>query len=134
MPSRAPPTILRADHAHNEPGFRRTMATRNTFSTLGSFRNVGSHGLDQEKNPADQTAGGIVNALRGTRYEARDARTVTVNLVEIRLPASAALAQFLLNRFQPFSESTIYGASFSRSDSSRGDVGQYSALKHCDLV
>ena len=82
------------------------MATRNTFSTLGSFRNVDSHGLDQEKNPADQTAGGIVNALRGTRYEARDARTLTVNLVEIRL-ASAGLAQLLLNRFQPFSESAI---------------------------
>jgi len=27
------------------------MATRNTFSTLGSFRNVDSHGLDQEKIP-----------------------------------------------------------------------------------
>ena len=82
------------------------MATRNTFSTLGSFRNVDSHGLDQEKNPADQTAGGIVNALRGTRYEARDARTLTVNLAEIRLPpqppsrssCSIAFSRFLRAR------------------------------------
>src|SRR5258708_7812244 len=48
--------------------------------------------------------------------------------------ASAGLAQFLLNRFQPVPESAIYGAGFSWRDSSRGDVGQYSALKHCDLV
>ena len=78
------------------------MATRNTFSTLGSFRNVDSHGLDQEKNPADQTAGGIVNALRGTRYEARDARTLTVNLVEIRLPpqpASRSSCSIAFSRF-----------------------------------
>jgi hypothetical protein len=35
------PTILQADHAHNELGFRRTTATRNTFSTLGSFPQSG---------------------------------------------------------------------------------------------
>jgi hypothetical protein len=110
------------------------MATRNTFSTLGSLRNVDSHGLDQEKHPADQTADGIVNALPGTRYEARDARTSHSEPGWNPVTASAALAQFLLNRFQPFSESAIYGAGFSWSDSSRGDVGQYSALKHCDLV
>jgi hypothetical protein len=48
--------------------------------------------------------------------------------------ASAALAHFPLNRFQPFSESAIYGAGFSRRDSSCGDFGQYPALKRCDLV
>jgi hypothetical protein len=48
--------------------------------------------------------------------------------------SAAGLAQFLLNRVQPFSEGAIYGAGFSWRDSSRGDVGQYSALKHCDLV
>jgi hypothetical protein len=51
------PTILRADHADNELGFRRTMATRNTFSTLGSFRNVDSHRLDQNIPPTKQPAG-----------------------------------------------------------------------------
>jgi hypothetical protein len=56
------------------------------------------------------------------------------SLAPFLITASASLAQFLLNRFQPFSEGAIYGADFSRRDSSRGDVGQYSALKHCDLV
>ena len=36
--------------------------------------------------------------------------------------------------FQPVPESAIDGADFSWRDSSRGDVGQYSALKHSDLV
>ena len=36
--------------------------------------------------------------------------------------------------FQPVPESAIYGAGFFWRDSPRGDVGQYSALKHCDLV
>ena len=48
--------------------------------------------------------------------------------------ASAGLAQLLFDRFQPLPESAIYGADFSWRDSSRGDVGQYSALKHSDLV
>ena len=48
--------------------------------------------------------------------------------------SSAGLAQLLLNRFQPVPESSIYGAGFFWRDSPRGDVGQYSALKHCDLV
>ena len=48
--------------------------------------------------------------------------------------ALAGLAQLLFNRFQPLPESAIYGADFSWRDSSRGDVGQYSALKHSDLV
>jgi len=48
--------------------------------------------------------------------------------------ASAGLAQLLLNRSQPVPESAIYGAGFFWRDSPRGDVGQYSALKHCDLV
>jgi len=48
--------------------------------------------------------------------------------------ASASLAQLLLNCFQPFSESAIYGADFSGRETSRGDLGQYPALKRCDLV
>jgi hypothetical protein len=48
--------------------------------------------------------------------------------------ASIALAHFLLNRFQPFSESAVYGAGFSGRDSSRGDLVQYPALKRCDLI
>jgi hypothetical protein len=47
---------------------------------------------------------------------------------------SAGRAQFLLNRFQPIPESAIYGTDFFWRNSSRGDVGQYSALKHGDLV
>jgi hypothetical protein len=47
---------------------------------------------------------------------------------------SAGRAQFLLNRFQPVPESAIYGTDFFWRNSSRGDVGQYSALKHGDLV
>jgi hypothetical protein len=48
--------------------------------------------------------------------------------------ASAALAQLLFNRVQPFSESAIYGAGFSGRDSCRGDLGQYPGLKRCDLI
>jgi hypothetical protein len=40
----------------------------------------------------------------------------------------------LLNRFQPFSERAIQGARFSWLDTSIGDLGQDSALKHPDLV
>ena len=47
---------------------------------------------------------------------------------------SAGRAQFLLNRFQPIPESAIYGTDFFWRNSARGDVGQYSALKHGDLV
>ena len=50
------------------------------------------------------------------------------------MTASAALAQLLLNRFQPFSESAIQGARFSWRDSSFGDLGQDSALERGDLV
>ena len=108
------------------------MATRNTFSTLGSFRNVDSHGLDQEKNPADQTAGGIVNALRGTRYEARDARTLTVNLVEIRLPpqpasrssCSIAFSRFLRARSKALASlgATVRCAIYTRVSTDQGRV------------
>src|SRR5260370_10928171 len=48
--------------------------------------------------------------------------------------SSAGLAQLLLNRLQPVPESAIYGAGFFWRDSPRGDVAQYSALKHGDLV
>ena len=42
--------------------------------------------------------------------------------------ASAACAKFLLKRFQPGSESAIYGADFSRRNSTRGNLAQYPAL------
>ena len=41
-------------------------------------------------------------------------------------PSAVSRAKLLLNCFQPFSESAIYGTGFSRRDSSRGDLGQYS--------
>jgi len=34
------------------------MATRNTFSTLGSFRNVDSYGLDRKKIPPTKQPAG----------------------------------------------------------------------------
>ena len=57
-------------------------------------------------------------------------------------PKPRALSHHRLNRprvvpaqsLSAVSQSPIYGAGFSRRNSSRGDVGQYPALKHGDLV
>src|ERR1700757_174415 len=65
--------------------------------------------------------------------EARDRSSAPFALWPPR-PSAASRAKFLLDRFQPFSESAVYRASFSRRDSSRGDLGQYPALKRCDLL
>ena len=40
-------------------------------------------------------------------------------------PSAVSRAKLLLNCFQPFSESAVYRAGFSRRDSSSGDLGQY---------
>jgi hypothetical protein len=87
-----------------------------------------SAGMDGEREAA---AGGV----EPDRLVFIDkAKTWRPSNLSLRPKPRALSPQPLLNRFQPVPESAIYGADFSWRDSSRGDVGQYSALKHCDLV
>ena len=95
---------------------------------MRSRESVKSAGMDGEREPA---AGGV----EPDRLVFIDkAKTWRPSNLSLRPKPRALSPQPLLNRFQPVPESAIYGADFSWRDSSRGDVGQYSALKHCNLV
>jgi hypothetical protein len=113
----------------------RAIESKRSFSSIGHLKN-GRDSSDAAKLPPNDSASFPFRFIDVHARAARDRYREQFFEVPLSLrPKPRALSpQPLLNHFQPVPESAIYGADFSWRDSSRGDVGQYSALKHCDLV